>query len=544
RGASGRGLKPAPTQPVPEYKENIPPTPIARLVAFLDSGRLPRLDSGVAADAPQRWLAEALAANSKALCAELLTIGDRPDVVRRLLHYLPEDDLSRLIHALAPDYAGFAFSYLLAGAGLAGDATLSPDQRSRARQVHWQTVLTLLLDAHAPSFSATRFLADVGHRVAQRLGLTFTRYAERLLRHARRKADTEHRYAALADMLEELGGVSQPAESAPESPEPPAPIEKSGPAVAAPEGMPPGSDVADDHLIQMRHFLRHGILPEEFDRDATALAFEQDIRDRPAEYRRLLLGALGRDLERLRLARWLPPAWFRRVLRLLLPDASETALTSLAGLREAAELMPGSSPALWRQWGAYELLREIHRRHGETGEDSGLLAQGEDIHATPADVGAGTTCPLIPAPNPPRHSRIGAGTGWRCCGAWPERGGPSRTCFWKPYAPPSPVAPAATTPTCCKPWTAWPRKRCWRRRGRTCPPCRHRAAQARPGTISRRRFPNGKRPPRTSRTRWPGWSASYRPDHCRRPAPAPLATRPEAGWMKPWPNTPSGSGPR
>jgi hypothetical protein len=369
-------------------------------------------------DTPRHWLEEALAQDPERLIERLKAGGDRPEFVRRLLDYLPPAALSRLVETLSPGHGGLILSLLLAGAGLERDAALGPRQRRRAGYIHWEVALGILLDAHAPAFETRRFVAEAGHRTAQRLGLPLAAYAGGLSRSARAGARSQPRFHPLLDILESLHGRRPDAErddaspfdlASPLLPEEgrsegaqtpgPAPSLPSGenrgegirtPGLAPPlplgegrgegiqnkEPVPPApysefelpdgtlpSAEPENPVEALRYFLQYGEWPETLPKPAWD-RLVSELEGRSGEFRPLLLWAAGRPPERRRLAGVLPPEVFRAVVKLLLPTDADAALLSLAALEEAATSLPGSSADLWQRAGAEALLAGAHRGRG------------------------------------------------------------------------------------------------------------------------------------------------------------------------------------
>ncbi|MGZ8250583.1 contractile injection system tape measure protein, partial [Methylomagnum sp.] len=180
------------------------PDPVARLVGFLQTGSLPPPGAGAAGDTPRGWLDEALAEHPERLWAALKAAATRPEVIRRLLHYLPSDSLFRLIAALSPEHGEFIRGYLLSGGALETDGRLPVNQRKRAKQIHWQAVLAALLGRRSPDVSPSRFLVEMSGRVAEQMGLSVPVYLERMLESARGKAAVETRYAPVVEALAEV----------------------------------------------------------------------------------------------------------------------------------------------------------------------------------------------------------------------------------------------------------------------------------------------------------------------------------------------------
>ncbi|MDD5034756.1 MAG: contractile injection system tape measure protein [Methylococcaceae bacterium] len=328
--------------------------PLASLMIFLETGHI-----GVdCSDAPQRWLAEALAAQEGRLLAALKNIGGKPAVLLRLLHYLPEPELARLVRALSTAHAGFILGFLSLGAGLETADDFPPGPRRRARQIHWQVVLSFLLDPHAPGFTERGFIAEVSGLIAQRLSISVALYVDVLLRIARDRAQTRARLRSVVEALSQIQGPGDGAASGVKRP----PVPETG-ATLPFEGLPVAGEFTEA-LSVLRHFLQYGCLPQSgpiASWQALAERFEREWPSHSADYRKLLREAVGREPERLRMAKFFPQVLFSSVLALLLPAQNAVAQQALNAL---TALMPGLASGHRDEIFRDELLLAIHRRGG------------------------------------------------------------------------------------------------------------------------------------------------------------------------------------
>jgi len=343
------------------------PSPLDGAIAFLLTGRVPIAAEERSGTWPSQWLADLLDQQPAQLVPALQGIADRPDVIRRLLHYVAPAILDQLIAVLVPTDAEFVRGYLRAGASLEADRSLPSGRRRRVAALHWQSALTLLLDRHAASFSREAFVARASSRIAQRLGLAADTYATRLLLAARTAAETDPDCLPLVSVLAKARGEEPTFVDPTTSLEPGSSRPRA--RMAPPDhALSPSHPQQPDLLATTRDWLRFGTVPE-----ANSVDFAQTLeqrlvqafRDRPAAFRRLFLSACGNDLERLRIAFRFSPSLHAAVLRLLLPQQHRFAVASAEALSRALlDLVPSARAQTLRAAVASDLLRAVHEQRG------------------------------------------------------------------------------------------------------------------------------------------------------------------------------------
>jgi Contractile injection system tape measure protein len=418
--------------------DNIP-AKITAFGQFLRTGRLPSWAEAMSRESSRGWVAPCLSGNSQLLLQTLRSVSSHPDALQRLIHHVAQGQLEQIVRAAAPGYGGLLLLYIYVGSEppAAGAPALNTAQPSRIVAVHWQQTLAFLLDEDPPKLSPTQALRELTVRVSRSLAVNQDSYVANLLQAARRRRSETGGYSALADMLQQMlpasspeaspaetGAIAQspaaepalkpsrPAETglrsqkhAAESHEAPIPEASeritSGDAKAA-SARPgkdenfdttllyetvPGLPPADDALQQLHYLLRYGELGENApngDREELMARVMEEIDGRQIEYRRYLLKAAGRDLERKRMARFLPPNLLTRLWPLLVPvhDANtslclellEEALSSSScgntgnSCREiiVEELFQGISSSQGRRWdGAAYFRSAVGRLAGQ-----------------------------------------------------------------------------------------------------------------------------------------------------------------------------------
>ena len=179
-------------------------THVGRLMEFLRSDSVPWWADDHAM-APQHTFRTLLAQHPAALLAALRPAMGQPGVLSRLLRYLPEAVLRRLVMAISPGQGGFVLTWLQAGAALAHSPALSGSQRRRSARLHWETALQLLLRPQGDAMSAARFLEEAGQQMAHRWVLPEQQYAQLLGQAALQGTQRSQRYGALVELL---GAVS------------------------------------------------------------------------------------------------------------------------------------------------------------------------------------------------------------------------------------------------------------------------------------------------------------------------------------------------
>jgi len=365
------------------------------LVYFLRHGVVPWWGRSLAQQGFGAWFAARLDEAADPWLPALQAVAERPEAVERLVRYLPEETLARLLVIVTPAYAGFVRTYLLAGEALSRLDSLTAARRLVVRPLQWQVVLARLLDRHAPAFRIGDFLADVGRRWAARLGLRYDDLLGAMTTVARAAAATEVRFVPLVEALaaEQASAVSgdvatedpvtaaaeamptgkrvevptalgrgeavpsassdseaQDAASAAsgearaggaegadaeEATGAPAPFEpaprETGPAAL---DLEPASTEADTlHLA--RYFLQYGVFPPEApvqDGEALEAALLDAMQQEPERFRRWLLPALQDSYLRQRMADAFSQPLFQAVLRLLIPEAAATVFGYLSEL--------------------------------------------------------------------------------------------------------------------------------------------------------------------------------------------------------------------
>jgi Contractile injection system tape measure protein len=351
------------------------PGRIAALGQFLRTGQLPRWAEAMSRESSRGWVTPCLSGNSQLLLQMLRSVSAQPGALPRLIRHVAQDQLEQIVHAAEPEYGGLLLLYVRLGSA-APPAGGAPDLRaarqSRIGAMHWQQTLALLLDEHPSKLSPTQALHELTGRVSRSLAMAQENYVTSMLQMARRRKGETSGYTALADMLEQMLPSPSPqtateteaiaqsaaAETACASSPPAktglqsqkraadiheAPVAEvagavtSGDAKAAPAlvadtdeesektnlyetvlGLPP----ANDALEQLHHLLRYGQLAESApngDREQLMAHVREEVDRRPIEYRRYLLKAAGHELERKRMARFLPPKVLTRLWPLLVP---------------------------------------------------------------------------------------------------------------------------------------------------------------------------------------------------------------------------------
>ena len=276
------------------------------LVHFLQHGELPSRGRDFAGRSADQWLTSMLHDQPGDLVRKLKNIGDRADVVRRLVQSFTWDALSDLIRTLKPGYAGFVMTYLLAGERLAFD-------QPGVRVTHWCAALGWLLDPHGRRFETKGFVYEASYRSARRLNMSHAAYLQGLLESSQAAARTEERFAALQEVLsaslDEVRGGPADASIPEPSAEWPAVAVRSSVFDEAPDSSLSPQQLGDT-LLLTRYFLQYGALPR-----AAALAgvdellerVRQAIAARAPALRTMFLSAARQPLLRARIARRFSP---------------------------------------------------------------------------------------------------------------------------------------------------------------------------------------------------------------------------------------------
>lgn len=302
--------------------------PVALAIHFLREGVLPRWSSAACPSSLQRISLQGglLPASETALVA-LREIADDRLALRRLLQYLSPDQLQRLLAALAPDFAGFVVSWLIAIKDLATDKRIQPAARRVVIARHREEALAQLLQHSRPS-SASAILRGLGEGAAAACSIPLGLYWNILGQVAARRARNDARFLPLLQTIPGAHGEV--------------------PAVAA-VGVRAGADrkavVAPDPLAILRRYLRFG----EGRQAQVEAALNQALRSHPEQLRRLLRAAAGRELERTRIVHGFSVNSLQQSLRLLLEARYAPASLCLAALQTAMAALAGHGGSA--RWG-------------------------------------------------------------------------------------------------------------------------------------------------------------------------------------------------
>lgn len=290
----------APQPPRPQVDD------LEMALTYLRHGHFP-------ADADPDALAVALLQAPQQTAAALRAMPATPLTIARLLEHVTGAGLASLLAALAPQQHRPLLDFLKASAVLG----------ERARALHWAYLLEALM---APGQAA--LIGPVALRCARSLGLTASAYR-----------------AALAKRLSGEALAALPTDGPP-------PAAQDEPATSGWRQLALMPDDAAPGTAALQCFLQFGVPPAA----GLAASVERATRDERATLKALLLYACGRDIERARLARSMPPA----LLQVLLGEAFDAASRCLQVLRTQAG----------RWWSEADLiaalLAAVHARRGRT----------------------------------------------------------------------------------------------------------------------------------------------------------------------------------
>jgi Contractile injection system tape measure protein len=210
--SSGEETRPGPEIPGTKTDDHFRAR-LDALVYLLRHGEVPWWGGDLVRQPPDIWFDSLLESSSGPLLQALRTAALPVKAVDRLIEYVPQPFLARVVQKAAPDFGGLLLVYIEAGAGLAGNDGLSAIQSSRASRLHWRETLLYLLDENPSSRVPAHVLRGLCRRVSQQLGQAAENYLHSLISYANAHAAAKSGYAALAEAL------SQIQESAPSLPE-------------------------------------------------------------------------------------------------------------------------------------------------------------------------------------------------------------------------------------------------------------------------------------------------------------------------------------
>jgi len=335
------------------------------LVHFLQHGELPSRGRDFAGRPADQWLTSMLHDQPGDLVRKLKNIGDRADVVRRLVQSFTWDALSDLIRTLEPGYAGFVMTYLLAGERLAFD-------QPGVRVTHWCAALGWLLDPHGRRFETKGFVYEASYRSARRLNMSHAAYLQGLLESSQAAARTEERFAALQEVLsaslDEVRGGPADASIPEPSAEWPAVAVRSSVFDEAPDSSLSPQQLGDTMLLT-RYFLQYGALPR-----AAALAGVDELLERVRQaigagapaLRTMFLSAARQPLLRARIARRFSPPLADAIVRLLIPGVAADVLHHKRELDERlAKAIGKRDQSAWSVFSMELLLSSVVHQAGQ-----------------------------------------------------------------------------------------------------------------------------------------------------------------------------------
>ena len=390
------------------------------LLYYARHGTVPWWGRLLAHQPPERWFTELLADHAETLLPALRQAAQQPETIQRLIHLLPRSALTRLLFALAPDYAGFIVTYLLAGEGLETGERFSQSMVRSVRRIQWEEVLIWLLGSPPPTFRSVSFVAQVSRRIARRQGLAYATYLKAMQTVAQDKAPAEVRYLPLTEALaaeieQETAPPTEPMlpprlleEFRPET-EMPAALRLPASADEPPRWEPPKTldtlppepepgtpDATADPAFLLQYFLRYGAFSPTATIDSVQ-ALEEHIRAwmerAPDTARRLFLQTAASPLARQRMVVQFSPALLRAIIHLLIPTEATTVFAYLDVLLPAIEKTLAETPlTAWPNRSLVHLLRAIQAQKGRAFE---VHAYVQSLLARVASEAALPYAPLI-----------------------------------------------------------------------------------------------------------------------------------------------------